>query len=90
MQNSDKPSEPLSKKKRLGNAITGLYDSSLQLGKDGLSKVEEFNSRLQKMLGTFIAKRVESSVVEQDRIGIATWLAVVREVVADASLSAAK
>jgi restriction system protein len=89
MQNSDKPSEPLSKKKRLGSAITGLYDSSLQMGKDGLSKVGEFNARLQKMLGTFIAKRIESTVVEQDRIGIATWLVVVREVVADASLSAA-
>jgi hypothetical protein len=46
MSNSDQPSEPLSKKKRLGNAITGLYDSSLQMGKDGFSKVGEVNSRL--------------------------------------------
>ncbi len=88
MQNSDKDAQTLSKKQRLTNAISGLYDSSLQAGKSGLSKVGEFNSRLQKMLGAFIAKRIESTVVERDRIGIATWLAVVREVVADQELSA--
>jgi restriction system protein len=89
VQDLEKDAQLLSKKQRLGNAISDLYSSSLQVGKSGLSKVGEFNSRLQKMLGTFIAKRIESSVMESDRIGIATWLAVVREVVADQALSAA-
>lgn len=74
-------------KSRLDKGIKAAVSSTVSISNSGIRKITAWGNQSQVYLGKLMAQRLTAITTEADRIEIAAWLTVVREIVAESEQS---